>query len=159
MAIIENAFRISLYALRRYAVVHGGRGIVVRCGEETALVDLTPDMLTVKSAGKIWSVPIVTYEPKTGLVKGLMIKPCAHDVREKNCTTLYLAAGKLQCRKCAGLIHSSNSGHEKQRIEAKRCKLLQRLGLNPWETPARRPARMWRSTYLAILNELAGLAR
>ncbi|WP_344765063.1 hypothetical protein [Actimicrobium antarcticum] len=156
MATIENAFRISLYEIQRYAAVHGGRGIVVRCGEKMALVDLMPELMTVKSAGKTWSVPIVKYQCREGLVRSLMVKPCAH---EGNCTALYLAAGELQCRQCAGLIHRSNSGHEKQRIEAKRCKLLQRLGLKPWQIPESRPARMWRRTYLAILNELAGLAR
>jgi hypothetical protein len=159
MAIIENAFRIPLYEIRRYAAIHGGHGIVLRCGDEIALVDLAPGMLTVKSGGKVWDVPIVSYEPRMGLYRSLMIKPCAHDVHEKNCTTLYLTAGKLQCRKCAGLIHASNSGHERQRIEAKRSKLLQRLGLKPWQIPEGRPARMWRRTYLSILNELAGLPR
>jgi hypothetical protein len=159
MATVDNAFRISLYALLRYAAIHGGHGIVLRCGDKIALVDMVPEMLTVKSAGKVWKVPIVSYEPRMGLYRSLMVKPCAHDVHEKNCTKLYLSAGKLQCRKCAALIYASNSGHERQRIEAKRSKLLQRLGLKPWQVPECRPARMWRRTYLSILSELAGLPR
>lgn len=153
MATIENSFEIKLQGLMNWSKLHNTNFMSVHFGDQVAKCELKPDSLVIRYLEQEWDVPIYRYVWCKGRVRCLLICPRAC---ERNCAALYLVQGKLSCRKCAGLIHASNSGHEVERLGAKRSKILDRLKTAPGQIPTRAPNKK-RRVYLALIKKLAAV--
>lgn len=146
MLTVEAAFRLNISALVKagaakeiMAIYFNGRAGIVR---------VAPECLTLFFDDQVYEAVL---EPKAIFGdRSCTVTRCLTCARIRY--SLVLVNRKLTCRECAGLIYLSNSGHEAERIFAKRMKILDRL-----ESLDRRKKWQHRATRLRLLKTLATL--
>ena len=146
MATVEAAFRLNINALAKAGAADGI--VAIYFNERAGIVQIEPNRLTLIFNGKIYKAVL---ERKTIFGdRSCTVTRCLTCARIRR--SLVLVDCKLTCRECAGLIYHSNSGHEAERIQAKRMKILDRL-----ESLDRRKKWQHRATRLRLLRALAAL--
>jgi hypothetical protein len=146
MLTVEAAFRLNISALVKTGKAEGI--LAIYFNGRAGLVQVESDCLTLFFDGQVYETVL---ERKTIFGdRSCTVTRCLACARIRY--SLVLVDRKLTCRECAGLIYLSNSGHEAERIYAKRMKILDRL-----ECLDRRKKWQHRRTRLRLLTSLATL--